>query len=484
MKKTKKWISILLTVAMLFTLAVPAAFAAAMEGDLTGGSITINNPAQGETYNAYQILYLESYDPAAGAYAYKANSEWAEWLANQTDYVTIDAQGYVTWVDGASAADFAKFAREQIDNKTVAGSIIATADNTPATISGLKLGYYIVDSTMGSLCALDTTNPDVTIEEKNEQPTINKEVQEDSNDSWGDKNDADISQTVNFKTTVHAKPGAQDYVVHDKMSDGLTFGSAISVKVGDTALAEGTDYNVVSTGLTDGCTFHVVFTQKYLNTITTDTDIAIEYTATLNENAIVGSPGNENETWLDYGDGSHTEHDKTTTYTWELPIYKYTKGENNAQTPLAGAEFVLYKTVDGKNMYAQVVNGKPTGWTETKANAATLTSGTDGKVRVEGLDADTYYLEETKAPAGYNKLSAPVTVVISHTVSADGKTMTNTIEQGEATITQVEIENKTGTELPSTGGMGTTLFYALGSVLVIGAGVLLVTRRRMSFKNK
>lgn len=167
MKKTKKWISILLTVAMLFTLAVPAAFAAAMEGDLTGGSITINNPAQGETYNAYQILYLESYDPAAGAYAYKANSEWAEWLANQTDYVTIDAQGYVTWVDGASAADFAKFAREQIDNKTVAGSIIATADNTPATISGLKLGYYIVDSTMGSLCALDTTNPDVTIEEKN-----------------------------------------------------------------------------------------------------------------------------------------------------------------------------------------------------------------------------------------------------------------------------------------------------------------------------
>ncbi len=483
MKKTKKWISILLTVAMLFTLAVPAAFAAAMEGDLTGGSITINNPAQGETYNAYQILYLESYDPAAGAYAYKANSEWAEWLANQTDYVTIDAQGYVTWVDGASAADFAKFAREQIDNKTVAGSIIATADNTPATISGLKLGYYIVDSTMGSLCALDTTNPDVTIEEKNEQPTINKEVQEDSNDSWGDKNDADISQTVNFKTTVHAKPGAQDYVVHDKMSDGLTFGSAISVKVGDTALAEGTDYNVVSTGLTDGCTFHVVFTQKYLNTITTDTDIAIEYTATLNENAIVGSPGNENETWLDYGDGSHTEHD-TTTYTWELPIYKYTKGENNAQTPLAGAEFVLYKTVDGKNMYAQVVNGKPTGWTETKANAATLTSGTDGKVRVEGLDADTYYLEETKAPAGYNKLSEPVTVVISHTVSADGKTMTNTIEQGEATITQVEIENKTGTELPSTGGMGTTLFYALGSVLVIGAGVLLVTRRRMSFKNK
>ena len=484
MKKTKKWISILLTVAMLFTLAVPAAFAAAMEGDLTGGSITINNPAQGETYNAYQILYLESYDPAAGAYAYKANSEWAEWLANQTDYVTIDAQGYVTWVDGASAADFAKFAREQIDNKTVAGSIIATADNTPATISGLKLGYYIVDSTMGSLCALDTTNPDVTIEEKNEQPTINKEVQEDSNDSWGYKNDADISQTVNFKTTVHAKPGAQDYVVHDKMSDGLTFGSAISVKVGDTALAEGTDYNVVSTGLTDGCTFHVVFTQKYLNTITTDTDIAIEYTATLNENAIVGSPGNENETWLDYGDGSHTEHDKTTTYTWELPIYKYTKGENNAQTPLAGAEFVLYKTVDGKNMYAQVVNGKPTGWTETKANAATLTSGTDGKVRVEGLDADTYYLEETKAPAGYNKLSEPVTVVISHTVSADGKTMTNTIEQGEATITQVEIENKTGTELPSTGGMGTTLFYALGSVLVIGAGVLLVTRRRMSFKNK
>ena len=107
-------------------------------------------------------------------------------------------------------------------------------------------------------------------------------------------------------------------------------------------------------------------------------------------------------------------------------------------------------------------------------------------IAVEGLDADTYYLEETKAPGGYNKLAGPVKVEIFHTVTDEGAHMTNTLKQGETgtKVARVEIENKSGTELPSTGGIGTTIFYVLGSILVIGAVVLLIAKKRMSHTEK
>ena len=101
-------------------------------------------------------------------------------------------------------------------------------------------------------------------------------------------------------------------------------------------------------------------------------------------------------------------------------------------------------------------------------------------IAVEGLDADTYYLEETKAPGGYNKLAGPVEVEISHTVTDEGVHMTHTLKQDTTNVEKVEIENKSGTELPETGGIGTTIFYVLGSILVIGAVVLLITKKRMN----
>ena len=150
------------------------------------------------------------------------------------------------------------------------------------------------------------------------------------------------------------------------------------------------------------------------------------------------------------------------------------------KTALAGAEFILYKGNEENRDYAQVTEGKLTGWTKKKAEATKLVSGDDGMIAVEGLDADTYYLEETKAPSGYNKLAGPVTVVISHAVTAEGAHMTNTLEQDATVVEKVEIENKSGTLLPSTGGIGTTIFYVLGSILVIGAVVLLIAKKRMS----
>ena len=476
MKLSRKILSLVLALAMVMGLATTA-FAEEGGETTTSGSITITNALKGETYNAYQILYLESYDAENNIYAYKANPAWKEWLETQEEYVSVDAQGYVTWVKDAKAADFAKAAKGQLSGKTVAGSVTPTADGS-ATISNLKLGYYLVDSTVGALCELNTTNPSVEITDKNTKPTIEKKVQEDSDESWGDVNDADIGQTVNFKSTISAKPGARNYLVHDKMDSHLKFDSVTSITAGDTTLAAGEDYTVVTTGLNDGCTFHIVFTQTYLDSITADTNIVINYTAKLTSNAVAGT-GYVNETWLDYGDKQHTEHDTTTTYTWKLPIYKYHM-DGEAKKALAGAEFILYKGSEENRDYAKVTEGKLTGWTKEKAEATKLVSGDDGMIAVEGLDADTYYLEETKAPGGYNKLAGPVKVEISHEVTDTGAQMTHTLKQDATDVEKVEIENKSGTELPGTGGIGTTIFYVLGSILVIGAVVLLIAKKRMS----
>ena len=480
MKLSRKILSLVLALAMVMGLATTA-FAEEGGKTTTNGSITITNALSGETYNAYQILYLESYNAEKGIYAYKANPAWEDWLKedSQKQYVSINDQGYVTWVEGAKAADFAKAAKGQLSGKTADGHVTPSADGS-ATISNLKLGYYLVDSTVGALCELNTTKPSVKITDKNQIPTIEKKVQEDSDGSWGDVNDADIGQTVNFKSTVSAKPGARNYVVHDKMDAALEFGSVTSITAGSKRLTEGanSDYTVVTTGLTDGCTFHIVFTETYLDSITEDTNIVINYTAKLTSDADAGT-GYVNDTWLDYGDNQHTEHDTTTTYTWKLPIYKYHK-DGETKKALAGAKFILYKGTEENREYAQVTDGKLTGWTKTKEEATKLVSGDDGMIAVEGLDADTYYLEETKAPDGYNKLAGPVKVEISHTVSAEGATMTNTLKQDKTDVTRVEIENKSGTELPSTGGIGTTIFYVLGSILVIGAVVLLIAKKRKS----
>ena len=473
MKKIKKLASVCLALIMALALAVPAF--AAQEGTLTGGSITINDAVPGQTYKAYQILYLESYNKDAGAYAYKANSAWETWLKTQTSYVSFDAQGYVTWKDGADPAAFAKLAQTQA--ATMTADATANATSTTVTLSDLKLGYYLMDTTLGTLCSLDTTNPNATIEEKNEVPVNVKTVEEDSTGNYGGTNDADIGQTVNFKSTITAQAGAENYVFHDTMSAGLTYTGVTGITLNGTAV-DASNYTVVTEGLTDGCTFEVRFTQTFCDTLKANDKIVISYTAVLNENAVIAGDGNPNTSKVSYGDSSNTKYtpdSQTKTYTWDVDVFKYTMN-GETETALAGAKFTLSKNADGSNPIALVSEGNnvyrvaKTGETGTVTE---ITTDATGKFTIKGLDADTYYLTETAAPAGYNKLSGPVTIVIGANGVVNG---TTEAPQG---VDEVKVLNQSGTELPSTGGIGTTIFYVLGAVLVVGAGVVLVTKKRM-----
>lgn len=473
MSNTRKLVSLLL--AVVLTLGLAALGYA--EGET--GSITINDAVVGQTYTIYQILDLESYNASANAYAYKATTAWNTFInsdAIKGTYVEVDAQGYVTWKDGADAAAFAKAAQKYAKDNNIANQGTVTATTTKVSFTELDLGYYLVDTTLGTLCALDTTNPDVVMEEKNEVPTNVKTVEEDSTGKYGEKNDADIGQTVNFKSTIKAQAGAENYVFHDTMSTGLTYTGVTGITLNGTTV-DASNYTVVTEGLTDGCTFEVRFTQAFCDTLKANDQIVISYTATLNENAEIAGEGNPNTSKVSYGDSSNTKYtpnSQTKTYTWDVDVFKYTmNGEN--ETALAGATFTLSKNADGSNPIALVSEGNnvyrvaKTGETGTVTE---ITTDATGKFTIKGLDADTYYLTETAAPAGYNKLAGPVTIVIGE------NGVVNATEAAPQGVNEVKVLNQSGTELPSTGGIGTTIFYVLGGVLAVGAVALLIAKRR------
>ncbi|MDY3238657.1 MAG: SpaH/EbpB family LPXTG-anchored major pilin [Anaerovoracaceae bacterium] len=467
MKQMKKIASILLILTVVLTMTVGTAFAAGTN------SITVNGAQKGEAYKLYKMLDLIVNEDMT-AFSYKVNSEWNEFFTTGAgkDYVKIDAQGYVTWKeDKDTAADmeaFGKAAAAAVSEKTVVATQTPEADGS-FMFDGLEAGYYLITSSNGTLAIVDTTptNPDAIVNEKNPDHTINKLVQEDSNSSWGKENSAQIGDTVNFQTTITVKKGAKNVIMHDKMEDGLTFSGADSVAIA--GLTKGTDYTVVvsttEAPLTNGCTFEVRFTQTYLDTIAEDTALTVTYTAVLNEKADITN-GEKNDAQLSWGDASNTEWSQTVTKTYQFDILKYAATDSE-KNPLAGATFQLkdasnnvVKLIKVSDTEYRVANGAESGAVDSFTTVAT------GKIVIKGVDLDSYTLVETAAPAGYNLIKDPVTVTVL---------ATNALT--------VEVPNASGVELPSTGGIGTTIFYVLGAALVIGAGVLLVTRRRMDKNN-
>lgn len=454
--------------AMLFAFAMVFSMIGVVQADeTTDGSITINNAIEGQTYTIYKILNLESYD--GNNYSYKAEPDWDAFITGAgKSYLKTNENGYVEFVGTkADMPAFAKSALQFAKDNGVEKVASKTADATnTVTFGTLSLGYYLIDSSTGALCSLDTTCPTATVQEKNSVPTVDKTIL-DSNYTTK-KNSANIGDTVHFKTTIDVKKGAENYVLHDKMDAGLTFNSNISVQANQPSPVFGTDCILQTKNLGDDCTFHLVFTQEYLNQLTDSHSIDVVYVATVNENAKINQ-ANTNQTWLTYGDNKKSNVDETQTFSFGIPVFKYT---GLTKTGLADAQFKLYNDEACKDEVKLTKADDHTYRFDPEGNA-TMVSPIDGNFNVNGLKAGTYYLKEMAAPKGYNKLANPIKVIIDNDgkITVDGKT-----------TTEVGVENKSGTLLPSTGGMGTTLIYLAGIVLVVLSGYVLISKRRASTK--
>lgn len=471
MKKTfKKLFAALLAAALVLAMAVPA-FAVT---NATKGSITISNTVKDETYTIYRMFKLDSYNAESNTYSYTVESDWEGFFKTGAggNYITLDGQNHPTWTaadenDSTTVAAFAKAALAWAKQKGIQSAGTQEGNGSSITFSNLDLGYYLVDSSLGALCGLNTTNPDATIKEKNEKPEIKKEVQTSAGD-WGSENNAKIGDIVEYKVEIKVADGAQKYTVTDTMSKGLTFNnSSLKVTAND---AVTTDYTLTPT--TNGFTLELP--ESYVSTLTKGTTIIVTYNATLNKDAVIDGDGNTNEVKLGYGNHQNTVPSKVTTKSYQFDLVKVDGTTNKL---LDGAEFEL---ADGntKLSFVKDTAGNYRVAAAGEDGATTTITVKNGKVNIYGLAGKTYTLTETKAPDGYNKL------VTSETVNlADGSKTHATIVGSVYKDGGVVVENHAGTVLPSTGGMGTTLFYVIGGGLMVAAVVLLVTKKRMEHKN-
>lgn len=474
MRLAKRFTCVLLALVMILSLGVTAFADEEATSTAGSGSITIDNPIANVTYKAYKIFDVV-YSGSAYSYTISGDSEWFDVIATKGDdgAVTSKITGLtfekvynentyiVTKTDGFSAASFASTLKENVDKKT---STELTASGTTVTVSNLPLGYYFVASNTGALCNLTTTNPSVTIHDKNDVVF----------EKTDDKTDVEIGQTVNYVITgkVPDTTGFEKftYKITDKMSSGLTFNNDVKVYIDG---AEVNQNYVLETGYEAG-EYDFILTIDVMK-LEYGKKIEVKYSATVNENAIAKIE--KNTAILEYS--NNPTDDKTSkltdsekVYSSKIVIDKYAQGSET--TKLSGAKFILYKKVTAEGgsetlkYYKWNDSEKKVDWVQSKDEATVVTTDSNGAATFGGLANGTYYLEETEAPAGYNELTSAVEV----TIAGD--------ETETALTNTAKVENKTGTELPSTGGVGTTIFYVLGSVLVIGAAVLLITKKRMN----
>ena len=501
MKHTRQFFALLL--ALVLTLGLCAT---AFADGAKPGSITISNPAQGKTYEVFKLLDVveDESDLENNGFIYKLTGDaWADFITTVQDgsgknYFNLFENGGMTYVLAnenlkPGIADFAAKAKAYAESNKLTPIKTATA-GTEGTlkIDGLDLGYYLVRSDLGILCSLDTTAPNAEVREKNEATVIVKNVE----DTTKKQNVAEIGTYVKFTIQITVKDKAPvNYKLVDEMTEGLTFVKnetyPLTVTVNENTL-DAANYKVTET--TEPRGFTLAFNNNAegnASILKTGDVVTVTYYAQINENAKIADEANVNKAKVEYGTNSHTEYDTTETYVWKMNIVKYTMkkaadSDQATEEKLAGAIFKLSRDAAGAQVI-KLVKVDDTTYrlalpTETEGVVDTVTTGETGALVINGLADGTYYLTETKAPRGYNLLREPVNVTIGHK-DANGKlTETSFVADQTQTDTSgvVKVENNAGAELPSTGGIGTTVFYVLGSAMALGAVILLVTKKRMA----
>lgn len=482
MKKTLKLAGLLLALAFVVSMLAITAYAD------TTYSITVNVPEgsdAGETYNAWQILSIETFttttgsEPTLATATYKVATGWADFFSTGAgkDYFTVDGSNYVTVKEGVTLAD------DSDAMKALAKAAVAYAKTNSATISAVDTktlatdattvvlsvpgaGWYAVDSTVGSICMIDNAYPNATIDDKNNVPTVVKTVEGD------DTTTASVGDTVDYSVTVTLVPGQTKAIFHDVMETGLAYDSTtLAVKVGGSAL-DAANYDTTKAG---GDTLTVTFDTDYLAALTAATDVVITYSADITADAIADENGLTNSAKLDYGNSSSTETDVATVYTYGFDLAKY---DGNTKKVIDGATFSLWTAATEGTEIPLTLDTN--GYYRPAVDTETVSDIPAGVAKVEGLANGEYYLQEENFPAGYTKLASRVKVTIADgDVFFTANAPTAVGSDISSTAGGVLIENKQGSVLPTTGGMGTTLIYIAGAILVIGAGVLLVAKKRM-----
>lgn len=515
MKLIKKIAAIMFAFMMVFSLSTNAK---AVETTGTG-KITVNDAINGQTYTVYRILKLDkdSYEPNVeesgkdtGIYSYKPNGNWVNFLKDKTakggfDYIEIDENDYARWKgddNDSRRAEFAKralaWAKEHA-NDTDTSTKIGAVNSLPANgntveFTGLDLGYYLVDSSVGALCSLTTTNETAVVNEKNNVPTINKYVHKANGEFLSPnvmkKNyTAFYGETITFNVVINNFKGADNLIIKDNFGDKIK-------------LVTTSDGNFVPTIML--CKFNndqledvinlrnnTDFTIKFLEAGNKklqehlDFDLFITYNAVVNSG--VGIEDIVNTAILTYGDNNTTQ-DKAYVGSLNIPVLKYTKHGGTVKN-LADAQFGLYKEQNCENVLKFTKDNTTNSYNyDTNGDVTTtLTSDENGKIQIKGLAEGTYYLKEIKAPKGYNLLKNPIEVTIVPVVDTTTNKITAekiTVKKDGTTkeVTKVEVENNTGSLLPSTGGMGTTLIYLIGGALVLGSGIVLANKKRAKAK--
>lgn len=513
MKLLKRILAIVCTFVMIISMATGVNAvndsSATATTTSTTGSITLENAVVGDEYKVYKILTLESYVKDK-AYSYKRNGDgWDKFINSTqgTQFFESNENGYVklkstAYNDTAArkiaiyAIGFAQANRDTVrPTKTVRAEATSKTETTKVVFNDLELGYYVVESTSGTACAITTTDPDATIKDKHDNPSVNKIIEHGGvvkdNKTM---NSVNLGETVYFETTINVKPGAKNYVLHDTMDSNLENFYVYEVscnlpnsKNQNTSLAttgaENEKMVSVRPGAfnsekpTDGCTFELSFTNLFYTTYRQQIDrgeltkIYVKYFATVGNKAQINT-AMKNTTYLTYGENNlETDKSETETYTYGIPVFKYT----GINTPLADAKFILSKVENATEADAIkfTSNGAFYRYTIDQTNGGgntTLVSPTKGRFEIQGLEAGTYYLKETEAPKGYNKIQKSIKIEILEggSIKVDNNAITG----------DVRVQNNTGSILPSTGGMGTTLIYVVGSILVLASGIVLFSKRK------
>ena len=518
----KKLVSRLMAVLMAMTMILSMSMTA-FAAEAPKGTLTVNNTVAGKTLDLYQIFTATK--NAAGNVAYTLNTEYEGFFQSKIsgastltgEALSEKAYAYVqdqVGTDGSNGAAFAKDIMGWIlgNTETVeATHTTATTTDTTTVINNLDYGYYVVyplgatdtstapgNEAVKSVASLvSVTGTDATVNMKSNYPTVVKKV----NDKIAD--DVNIGDTVTYTLTskVPDMTGYTTYVFNfkDTLSTGLTFKEITSVTVGNTTLTKveaGQEANDTYTLTQDGQNITITMNNFLAsNANKAGQEIKVTYTATLNKDAVTGFNPNTNKATVEYSNKPGTdekgesEPSKVDVHTFDFTIFKYyLKGAD--KTGLAKAEFELYKAngevAGDKVNIKKVTDGEYRVATPEEATAEgfksdVIVSGTDGKVLVKGLDAGTYYLRETKAPEGYNKLLSDIKVEIKATYGENGKLVSYTVDytyNGNKTtgtaITdkdnspEVAVENKTGAQLPSTGSKG-ALMVTLAGIVLFGA---------------